>query len=83
MDELFDAEGNLDTVKCKQLIPYGIGHFSQYASQELVEANFLRKRVAVVQDWLMHHTPNGIPALFTRKFFRVSIRKMQLSIHSR
>lgn len=27
MDELFDAEGNLDTVKCKQLIPYGIGHF--------------------------------------------------------
>ena len=28
MDELFDAEGNLDTVKCKQLIPYGIGHFS-------------------------------------------------------
>lgn len=64
MDELFDAEGNLDTVKCKQLIPYGIGHFSQYASQELVDANFLRKRVAVVQDWLMHHTPNGIPALF-------------------
>lgn len=64
MDELFDAEGNLDTIKCKQLIPYGIGHFSQYASQELVDANFLRKRVAVVQDWLMHHTPNGIPALF-------------------
>ena len=64
MDELFDAEGNLDTVKCKQLIPYGIGHFSQYASQELVDANFLRKRVAVVQDWLIHHTPNGIPALF-------------------
>lgn len=27
MDELFDAEGNLDTLKCKQLIPYGIGHF--------------------------------------------------------
>lgn len=27
MDELFDAEGNLDTVKCKQFIPYGIGHF--------------------------------------------------------
>ena len=64
MDELFDANGNLDTIKCKQLIPYGIGHFSQYASQEMVDANFLRKRVAVVQDWLMHHTPNGIPALF-------------------
>lgn len=64
MDELFDEDGNLDTAKCKQLIPYGIGHFSQYASQELVDANFLRKRVAIVQDWLIHHTPNGIPALF-------------------
>ena len=64
MDELFDENGKLDTAKCKQLIPYGIGHFSQYASQELVDANFLRERVAIVQDWLMHNTPNGIPALF-------------------
>lgn len=64
MDELFDVNGKLDTAKCKQLIPYGIGHFSQYASQELVDANLLRERVAIVQDWLMHHTPHGIPALF-------------------
>lgn len=64
MDELFDKDGKLDTVKCKQLIPYGIGHFSQYASQELMDANLLRERVAMVQDWLIHHTPNGIPALF-------------------
>lgn len=64
MDELFDKDGKLDTVKCKQLIPYGIGHFSQFASQELVDANLLRERVAIVQDWLIHHTPNGIPALF-------------------
>lgn len=64
MDELFGEDGKLDTVKCKQLIPYGIGHFSQYASQELVDANLLRERVAMVQDWLIHHTPNGIPALF-------------------
>ena len=26
MDELFDADGKLDTAKCKELIPYGIGH---------------------------------------------------------
>ena len=64
MDELFDENDKLDTAKCKQLIPYGIGHFSQYASQELVDANFLRERVAIVQDWLIHNTPNGIPALF-------------------
>ena len=46
------------------MIPNGIGHFSQYASQKPLDANTLRDRVASVQDWLIHHTPNGIPALF-------------------
>lgn len=64
MDELFDEQGNLDTLKCKQLIPYGIGHFSQYASQKPMNANLLRDRVAKVQEWLMSKTPNRIPALF-------------------
>ncbi|MBR5803182.1 MAG: glycoside hydrolase family 3 C-terminal domain-containing protein [Bacteroidaceae bacterium] len=64
MDELFDSLGVLDTTKCKELIPYGIGHFSQYASQQPLDADTLRDRVAAIQDWLMHHTPNGIPALF-------------------
>lgn len=64
MDDLFDEAGRLDTLKCRELIPNGIGHFSQYASQKPVDANTLRDRVAAVQDWLMHHTPNGIPALF-------------------
>ena len=64
MDNLFDEQGQLDTAKCRQLIPNGIGHFSQYASQKSLDPNVLRDRVAAVQDWLMHHTPNGIPALF-------------------
>ena len=64
MDALFDGDGNLDTAKCAELIPYGIGHFSQYASQKSMSAEELRDRVAAVQDWLMHNTPNGIPALF-------------------
>ncbi len=64
MDELFDEQGQLDTAKCRQLIPNGIGHFSQYASQKPCDPNELRDRVAAVQDWLIHHTPNGIPALF-------------------
>ena len=64
MDDLFDEQGQLDTTKCSELIPNGIGHFSQYASQKPMEPNVLRDRVAAVQDWLMHHTPNGIPALF-------------------
>ncbi len=64
MDNLFDEQGHLDTTKCIQLIPNGIGHFSQYASQKPIEPEVLRDRVAAVQEWLMNHTPNGIPALF-------------------
>ena len=64
MDDLFDKQGQLDTAKCRQLIPNGIGHFSQYASQKPRDPNELRDRVAAVQTWLMTNTPNGIPALF-------------------
>ena len=64
MDDLFDEQGKLDTVKCKELIPYGIGHFSQFCMQKPRDPNELRDRVAAVQEWLMTKTPNGIPALF-------------------
>ena len=64
MDDLLDEQGQLDTAKCRQLIPNGIGHFSQFASQKPVDPNVLRDRVAAVQDWLIHNTPNGIPALY-------------------
>ena len=63
MDELFDADGKLDTAKCKELIPYGIGHFSQFCMQQPRDPNELCDRAVAIQDWLMHHTPNGIPAL--------------------
>ena len=64
MDDLFDKQGRLDTTQCRKLIPNGIGHFSQYASQKQMDPNVLRDRVAAVQEWLMTNTPNGIPALF-------------------
>ena len=64
MDELFDAQGQLDTAKCRKLIPYGVGHFSQFALQQPRDPNDLRDRVAAIQDWLMNNTPTGIPALF-------------------
>jgi len=63
MDDLFDDEGRLDTAKCRELIPNGIGHFSQFCMQQPRDPNELRDRAAAVQDWLIHHTPNGIPAL--------------------
>ena len=64
MDTLFNEQGQLDTARCRQMIPYGIGHFSQYASQKPTDPNVLRDRVAAVQQWLMTSTPNGIPALY-------------------
>ncbi len=64
MDELFGPDGKLDTAKCARMIPDGIGHFSQYASQTPMDAGMLRDRVAAVQAWLMENTPSGIPALF-------------------
>ena len=64
MDELFNDEGQLDTTKCRELIPYGIGHFSQFALQKPRDPNTIRDMVVTVQDWLKNNTPNGIPALF-------------------
>ena len=63
MDDLFDEQGQLDTAKCRELIPYGIGHFSQFCMQQPRDPNELRDRAAAIQDWLINHTPNGIPAL--------------------
>ena len=63
MDELFDEDGRLDTAKCRELIPYGIGHFSQFCMQQPRDPNELRDRAAAVQEWLRQNTPNGIPAL--------------------
>ncbi len=63
MDELFNDEGQLDTAKCRELIPYGIGHFSQFCMQQPRNPNELRDRAIAIQDWLLNNTPNGIPAL--------------------
>ena len=63
MDELFNEKGQLDTAKCRELIPFGIGHFSQFCMQQPRDPNDLRDRAVAIQDWLMHNTPNGIPAL--------------------
>ncbi len=64
LEKFFDAEGKLDTKMCEQLIPNGVGHFSQYAFNADSEPDKVRDMVAQMQDWLIHNTPNGIPALF-------------------
>ena len=62
--DLFGKDGKLDTLKCRQLIPNGVGHFSQYASQDVKDPDEIRDMVAQVQQWIINNTPSGVPALF-------------------
>lgn len=62
--QFFDADGRLDTLKCRELIPNGIGHFSQFAVSDRQTPAQLRNMVLQMQEWLMEHTPSGIPAMF-------------------
>ncbi|MCF0202877.1 MAG: glycoside hydrolase family 3 C-terminal domain-containing protein [Bacteroidaceae bacterium] len=63
IQNLFDKDGNLDTARCTELIPHGIGHCSQFALNSPVGPNKLRDMVAQLQDWLKNNTTTGIPAL--------------------
>lgn len=64
VEQFFNEDGTLDTVKCAQLIPNGAGHFSQYAVSQRKRPEELRDMVKQMQNWLMNNTPNGIPAIF-------------------
>ena len=64
MTDFFDENGQLDTAMCRERIPNGIGHFSQYAFNAAKSPAEVRDMVAQMQDWLIHNTPTGVPALF-------------------
>lgn len=63
MSKLFTPEGKIDEAKCRELIPDGIGHVSQYAMDLGKTPDEQRDMVAKLQKWLMENTPNRIPAL--------------------
>lgn len=60
---LLTPEGLIDEAKCKELIPDGIGHISQFAMDLGMSPDEQRDRVARLQKWLIENTPNHIPAL--------------------
>lgn len=60
----FNENNELDTTKCKELIPYGIGHIPQFAGNSTESPEVLRDKVEALQQWLVKNTPNGIPAIF-------------------
>ena len=63
ISSLFTPYGKIDEERCKELIPYGIGHVSQFAMDLGLSPDEQRDRVAQLQRWLKENTPNHIPAL--------------------
>ncbi len=64
LTDFFDENRQLDTAKCRQLIPNGIGHIPQYAGNSTESPDELRDMVKALQEWLINNTPSGIPAMF-------------------
>ena len=60
---LLTPDGKIDEAKCKELIPNGIGHISQFAMDLGLSPDEQRDRVALLQKWLIENTPNHIQAL--------------------
>lgn len=60
---LLTPEGKIDEAKCRELIPDGIGHISQFAMNLGMSPDEQRDRVARLQKWLIDNTPNHISAL--------------------
>ena len=63
MTQFFDGDNRLMPDKCKELIPNGVGHCSQFMLNTQLPPEKVRNMVAQMQDWLINNTPSGIPAL--------------------
>ena len=62
--EVIMENGKLSLEKCREVIPYGVGHICQYACSLDMDADELREFVRGVQEYLQNETRLGIPAVF-------------------
>lgn len=58
------VDGKISIEKCRELLPDGIGHISQFAVMMDQSPSELRDNVKFIQDYLINETPSGIPAIF-------------------
>ena len=56
--------GRVSLEKCREVIPYGVGHICQPTSSQYLDPGQIRQMVADIQDYLMNGTGAGIPAIF-------------------
>lgn len=61
--ELLDEQGDFSLEKCRERIPHGIGHISQFACSVPFGPDKLRRTVAAIQTYLVNETEGGIPAI--------------------
>ncbi|MBQ7071804.1 MAG: glycoside hydrolase family 3 C-terminal domain-containing protein [Bacteroidales bacterium] len=57
------VDGKFSVEKCRELIPYGVGHICQLSSSQSLNADELRELIAQIQDYMVNETPAGIPAV--------------------
>ena len=58
------VDGKVSLEKCREILPYGVGHICQPSSSQDMDVDQLRAMVRDIQDYLMNETPAGIPAIF-------------------
>jgi len=56
-------DGKFSVEKCREIIPYGVGHICQLSSSQSLNADELRELIAQIQDYMVNETPAGIPAV--------------------
>jgi len=58
------VDGQVSREKCREIIPYGVGHICQPTSSQDKDADEIRRMVRDIQAYLVEETPAGIPAIF-------------------
>ena len=58
------VDGEVSREKCREVIPYGVGHICQPTSSQNKDADEIRRLVRDIQAYLVEETPAGIPAIF-------------------
>ena len=58
------VDGEVSREKCREILPYGVGHICQPTSSQDKDADAIRRMVRDIQAYLVEETPAGIPAIF-------------------
>ena len=58
------VDGKVSVEKCREILPFGVGHICQPTSSQDKDADAIREMVRDIQDYLMNETNAGIPAIF-------------------